>query len=36
MKKTMKNLLSIILVALLLVSCKKEELNPVAKPEPGV
>jgi hypothetical protein len=36
MKNTMKNLLSIILVALLLVSCKKEELNPVAKPEPGV
>jgi hypothetical protein len=36
MKKTMKNLLSIILVALLLVSCKKEELNPVVKPEPGV
>ena len=36
MKKTMKNLLSIILVASLLVSCKKEELNPVAKPEPGV
>jgi hypothetical protein len=36
MKKTMKNLLSIILVALLLVSCKKEELNPVAKPESGV
>ncbi len=36
MKNTMKNLLSVILVALLLVSCKKEELNPVAKPEPGV
>lgn len=36
MKKTMKNLLPIILVALLLVSCRKEELNPVAKPEPGV
>ena len=36
MKKTMKNLLSIILVTLLLVSCKKEELNPVAKPEPAV
>jgi len=36
MKKTMKNLLSIILVTSLLVSCKKEELNPVAKPEPGV
>lgn len=36
MKKTMKNLLSIILVASLLVSCRKEELNPVAKPEPGV
>ena len=32
----MKNLLSIILVALLLVSCKKEELNPVVQPEPGV
>jgi len=36
MKNTMKNLLSIILVALLLVSCKKEELNPVVQPEPGV
>jgi len=36
MKKTMKNILSIILVTLLLVSCKKEELNPVAKPEPAV
>lgn len=32
----MKNLLSIILVASLLVSCRKEELNPVAKEEPGV
>lgn len=36
MKKTMKNLLSIILVASLLVSCRKEELNPVAKEEPAV
>ncbi len=36
MKKTMKNLLSIILVALVLVSCRKEDLNPVAKPESGV
>lgn len=36
MKRIMKNITALVLVTLLLASCRKEELNPVATGEPGV